>query len=412
MTLKIAAVTLGAVLFAGVFAFTAPVARGDSEIVIATRYLQAKGTSHSHLYLYREDGKLLRQLTSENSGQDVDPIFSPNGETIVFTREKPNDAREFWSIDPRGTQLKKLDAAPDWYAAIKSSPVFTTAGEEESLSPSPTSSQQEEASPSATPESDQQGGQHPSVTALDAVAAAEERPPETIKAPDGLGEIFWRKGKQGKGPEESLNWVMWFRDSKSGQETEIGRLPGFPSFDPLQIRQGRDRDFLFEGPLRLAFFGTHLDSSSGSTVLAFNFNTRKLVRLSVNWATPIPLPGEAAFLTLTENRYVQIPGSSKTANCSYIERWGANLKESCDNYDGYLRFVSVSTQLEALTPEQWKEYLHEGEGSKRHQCYGEPEVRYARKNSAAICYGASMYRSGKTPPVITIPRTRLGGYAL
>jgi len=64
------------------------VAFGDSEIVVAIRYLQAVGTSHSHLYLYREDGKLLRQLTDDNSGQDVDPIFSPDGETIVLTREK------------------------------------------------------------------------------------------------------------------------------------------------------------------------------------------------------------------------------------------------------------------------------------------------------------------------------------
>jgi hypothetical protein len=64
--------------------------------------------------------------------------------------------------------------------------------------------------------------------------------------------------------------------------------------------------------------------------------------------------------------------------------------------------MSVSTQLETLTPEQWKEYLHEGDGRERHECYGEPEVRYARKTSAAICYGASTYRSGKTPPVITI----------
>jgi Periplasmic component of the Tol biopolymer transport system len=62
------------------------------------------GTSHSHLYLYREDGKLLRQLTNDNSGQDSGPIFSPDGETIVFTREKPNNVREFWSVS-RAAQI-------------------------------------------------------------------------------------------------------------------------------------------------------------------------------------------------------------------------------------------------------------------------------------------------------------------
>ena len=49
-----------------------------SEIVIAIRYLQAEGTSHSHLYLFWEDGKLLRQLTNANSGQDSAPIFAPD----------------------------------------------------------------------------------------------------------------------------------------------------------------------------------------------------------------------------------------------------------------------------------------------------------------------------------------------
>src|SRR6266702_7885688 len=134
-------------LLAGMFALTATVSRGESEIVVAIRYLQAKGTSHSHLYLYREDGKLLRQLTNDNSGQDVDPIFAPDGETIVFTRQKPNDAREFWSIDPRGTKLKKVDAAPDWYSAAKSSPYFTSGGEEEAPSPSPTPPQPASAPP-------------------------------------------------------------------------------------------------------------------------------------------------------------------------------------------------------------------------------------------------------------------------
>lgn len=32
-------------------------------------------------------------------------------------------------------------------------------------------------------------------------------------------------------------------------------------------------------------------------------------------------------------------------------------------------------------------------------------VRYARENTAAICYGFSMYRTGKNPAVITLRRT-------
>ena len=35
----------------------------------------------------------------------------------------------------------------------------------------------------------------------------------------------------------------------------------------------------------------------------------------------------AAFLTFTENRYVPIPASKKTANCSYIERWDEKLNQ-------------------------------------------------------------------------------------
>jgi hypothetical protein len=68
------------------------------------------------------------------------------------------------------------------------------------------------------------------------------------------------------------------------------------------------------------------------------------------------LPGQPAFLTLAENRYIPIPGSQKTANCSYLERWD--------------------------------EKFH--------------KIRYARGKSAAICYGASMYRPGLTPEVIII----------
>src|SRR5437867_4780796 len=111
--------TIRILAVAGVFSLLVTIARGDSEIVIAIRYLQAEGTSYSHLYLYREDGKLLRQLTNDNSGQESAPIFGPDGSVVVFTCEKSNNAREFWSIDPLGKALKKMEIAPDWYVAAK-----------------------------------------------------------------------------------------------------------------------------------------------------------------------------------------------------------------------------------------------------------------------------------------------------
>ena len=55
----------------------------------------------------------------------------------------------------------------------------------------------------------------------------------------------------------------------------------------------------------------------GDTTFALDLTNSRRIRLSDNWDTPIPLPGEPAFLTLTGNRYVEIPNSSKTANRSY-----------------------------------------------------------------------------------------------
>ena len=328
---------LGILVLTGTSLLLGTAARGASEIVIAIRYLQAEGTSHSHLYLYREDGKLLRQLTNDDSGQDSGPIFASDGNMIVFTREKSNNAHEFWSVDPLGKGLKILETAPDWYASGKSSPYFTNAEAEESTSPNPSVSPEESASPTATPI-------------------------PTYKSPDGSIELILREDPtdeddQIDGPGHGKHYLL--RDLKTGVETDFGKVAGFYGvFGLLHNNQDKDQHFLFEGPLRLAFFDLHLNSTDGDTVFALELTGPRLVRLSPNWATPIPLPGEAAFLTFTENRYVPIPGSKKTANCTYMEHWDEKLNK----------------------------------------------IRYAREKSAARCYGASMYRQGKNPSVITLRR--------
>ncbi len=300
-----------------------------SEIVVAIRYLQAEGESHAHLFLYGEDGTLVRQLTKEESGQDLDPMFAPDGETVAFTREVSANKFEVWSVQPSGDGLKRLEAAPEWYADAKSAPYFAW--------PDPGSGDNEDATPFG------------------------QRSPR-FRAPDGLVELILREIKQDEddsinGPEHGKHYLL--HDLKSGKQIEFWKLPGFEgAVEQLQLK-GKDARFLIEPPLRLAFFGVHLNSTDGDTDYALDLTNRRFVRLSPNWAAPIPLPGEPAFLAMAYVRYVPIPGSTKTANCSYLERWDASLTK----------------------------------------------VRYAREGTAAVCYGASVYRPGKIPATVTIRKS-------
>src|ERR1700704_2624226 len=98
------------------FLFAATTLNAASEIVVAIRYLQAQGESHAHLFLYQEDGTLLRQLTKDESGQDLDPIFAPDGETIMFSHEIGENKFEFWSVEPKSAALKRLETEPEWYS--------------------------------------------------------------------------------------------------------------------------------------------------------------------------------------------------------------------------------------------------------------------------------------------------------
>ncbi|HEX8310813.1 MAG TPA: hypothetical protein VF614_05810, partial [Chthoniobacteraceae bacterium] len=320
-------------------ACSAAVAAEPAKLVVAIRYLQSNGVSHSHLYLYREDGRLLRQLTKNNPGQDFDPLFAENGETIVFTRELDGDTKQFWSVSSRGGQPKQLSAAPDWYTAAKTSPHFTRFQEKseiEAETPASNGTEKENDSPAG--------------------------PPPTFRAPDGSVEVVAQKMADDEDDAMNLPGTgkhFLLRDLKAGTEVKMGTLPGFVGLRhvlPLQGSSGGE--FLFQGALRVIFFTVHLNSTDGDTNFALDLNTRKIVRLSPNWAAPMPLPGKAAFLTLTSERYLPIPGTKKTANCSFLERWDAKLDK----------------------------------------------VRYARPGAAAICYGASVYLPGQTPATVNFRR--------
>jgi hypothetical protein len=318
-------------ILAVAFIAATALANAESEVVVAIRYLQAQGESHAHLYLYREDGALLRQLTKDEIGQDLDPMFAPGGETIVFTREIAENKFEYWSVEPKGGGLKRLEAEPEWYATTKTSPCFVW------------------------PEMEGSGD--------DESAPAFGERTQRFRAPDGSVELVLKevKGDEGdsiNGPEHGQHYVL--RDLKAGKSIAFPKIPGFEgAVEQLLLQGSKDTRFLFDPPLRLAFFGVHLNSTDGDTDYALDLTNRRFVRLSPNWAAPFPLPGEGAFLSMTYNRYVAIPGTTKTANCSYLERWDSALKK----------------------------------------------IRFAREGAAAICHGASIYRPGKSPATINIRRS-------
>lgn len=320
----------------------AELTEASSELVVSMRYLQPVGISHAHLFLYRGDGRLLRQLTKDDVDQDRNPIFSPDGSEIVFVRERRNNPTEYWSIESRGDGLHRLTKAPEWYGIAKTSPCFDI--------------------------------QSSTIRSTDVLSSATPAPASATQdaahllSPDGAFEIvFQRAPDLGDDNEDDYDQPghgrhYLLRNVKTGRETEFGKMPGYLGASHL-LTLGEDRRaFLIADPLRVVFFGLHLNSTDGDTVFALDLTGPRFVRLSPNWAAPFPLPGEPAFLTYAENRYMPIPGSHKTANCSYIERWDARLQK----------------------------------------------IRYARPGTAAICYGACLYQQGVNSARVIVLTNRNG----
>lgn len=284
------------------------------EIVVVNRYLQQSGESHAHLYLYREDGKLLRQLTNDERGQDETPVFAPDGETIVFTRELPDHTKQCWSIEPRGGNLHGLPAAPDWYTSTQSSPSFN---------------------------------------GNSGVEGTNQR---AFPTPDGHGEVQLIPAPD-EDPQDIFKWIVRLRTGDHSQPVELGRVEGSGTPDLLSCPAVSAAPcFLREGAWTVAFCEIHRDSTDGSSLHAIDLGAKRFVELSANGALAYPLPGEAAFLSSTSERYTPFGDGKRTANCNYVDRWDPT----------------------------WQ------------------RIRYSREKAPAANYGASMYRPGRTPTVITI----------
>jgi len=362
-----------------VFAVTPLRGTDESLVVVATRYLKAQGVSHAHLYLYKEDGTFLRQLTKSGKGQDHDPLFSPSGDEIVFVRTSDSEdgkevvtastsepaSLEYWQVASKGGDLRRLDAVPDWYRAASNTIYFQQCFGKDSAEELPKYGE-------ANKGWDDQGKPWPNVL---------NSTPFSFTSPDGKYQLMLKIGTNDldwNGPGNGALYEL--KNIKSGRTWKLGELPDFLGLTDLLHESSNPKNlFLQQGALNVVFFTLHMGSTFGEACIALELNKPKLMVLPGNkvpftfrdkqdtpaWesllkangnATPIPLSGEPYFLARGTKRYEPIPGSGKTANISFLAIYDSSLKE---------------------TP-------------------------YVKLRTAPQFYGASIYRANKSPTVMKV----------
>jgi hypothetical protein len=308
----------------------------DNEVAVSIRYLQITGISHAHIFLYAWNGKLLKQLTTDDSGQHVNPVFSPKGGEVIFTRLLKT-GNELWAVTTDTGKLRKLDAPPPWYAeAADSATPFVLLNLQWEQYYNEQMQQSVDSSPRPTP--------------------VQTPRPSKIVTIDGSLEIrLDRSGDDTRDYDnEQLGRLYRVRDLKTGEESVLGTWQNFETmWNPLHLRGHDEQYFLIDPPLRTVFFHRHLNSSDGDTCYALDFNRKRVVRLSPNWATPFSIPSESSFFAWAQVRYMPLGDGKRTVNCSYLDRWNEKFEK----------------------------------------------VRFGR-DAPAICYGASLWRPEKPPVTI------------
>lgn len=261
----------------------AAVARAD--VAVSMRYFKTSGSEHHRLFLYSDDGKPIRPLTDADAADDTDPVFSPDGAHVVFSR-KTAEGSAFHRVDRNGSYAKKLDAAPDWWKAVALLPAFA----------------------------DRHGG---------GVVAGESSEGEPgahrFTAADRSAQLVIRPRKQNR---EALDIAV--RIPADGVEKAGVDLPGFAGM--LEVVTFRRSPFLSIPPLHVAFVNGSHHATLGTSLLALDLRGPRFVMLAENGGRIFTLPERAGFFCVREIREQPRGDGMRTLNGARLEWWNAALE--------------------------------------------------------------------------------------
>lgn len=312
------------------------VARGTDtpmSVVVAIRYLQIDGTSHAHLFLFDRNAVQVRQLTSDNSGQDRNPVFSPDGRVIVYQRRLKS--RVQWrSVQITGKDDRRLKVAPAWYSKPAKKPALFDF-------------------PEAVP--DGAGGER--------LYTASKPGDIVFKTRDDSAAIVLKDAAANPVDPHDPNWYPKLSYLREKAHEHDDAIESFPIFGPARemgenefwsapLRRGevpnerhpnedhsvfgaseecvmlhKKSPFLEVPPLRTAFFSQHRGSTDGMGLFALDLKTRRMMELAPNGGSIILLPEVPCFACVCDQRYLPL-GDGRTANCSYLDLWDSQMRRT------------------------------------------------------------------------------------
>jgi hypothetical protein len=296
-------------------------------VVAAIRYLQIEGVSHAHVYLFCGDGKLLRQLTRDNSGNDFDPVFSSDGKRIVFRRQKKSGSR-FFQVELANDRVTSLDRAPSWYdAAVRER---TADFDAPPSLPLPHDSQQQRIADYIKP-GDVVYAAPDNSTAIILKDKPSEAKPEDDWYPK---DVYLRKGTADSDVLISKLPFVSLEAASAPAENAMRTTPnlGFHlqtgdevgDVDGVLVCNGSP--FLWIGRLHIAFLRQHRGSTFCEGYFAVDVDQTRVHEVAPTCGDIIPIPNKPAFFCICDERYLPLGDGKRTVNCSFLDLWTADLK--------------------------------------------------------------------------------------
>lgn len=282
------------VLCLAAVALLATMARAD--VAISIRYFKIEGTSHYHLYLYSDDGKLIRQLTAPEDAQDTRPMFSKGGEEIIFTRET-KWRKEIYAIRTDGTNLHAMEKAPEGYPlVISNGEIYTMEG----------------------------GGENDTLW----TPRGEDL---FMKTPDGKQEVIVKSADNFKKKDpafEAMGFAaLTIRDLADEKEVRVATAGDAPD-NYCDLSTYKKSPFLTLTSLRLAFFWQWQGSTAGPRLGAVDLDQKKSVFLSANPAFAVRHGTRDGFFCVTNDYYQPLGQTGHTVNCLYLDWWNGKLERT------------------------------------------------------------------------------------